>query len=382
MALALPRSGEPKVSFLVIARGKPEPMRRSLQAIAAAAKDVPSEVVIVLNAAEAEVVAIAREEVDGARLVESEVSLGFAGGLNLAREVAGGHFLAIVHDDAQIAADWLRVLLSRMDAEPGLGAVGGRVLDPEGKVQTTGVLLCRDGLPIPLNEEFVPGLDLGAPRYVDFVSCSSALIRAGSWDAFGGADERFFPSFYVDSDIGMAIWETGAAVAYEPAAVSLHAREHRDYPGPLRYVNLRNMERFAEKWRQQLAGHAPPEIGPGRSGCSPARVLHEVERGQERADAALAGGEPRLGSPPARRNVAERVRREQAHLAAAAEMWSGYAAELERERDRLLAERDAAVTELMRISPQYEKRPRTRLRSRLARRATISRDEGDPRDDA
>ena len=75
----------------------------------------------------------------------------------------------------------------------------------------------RDGMTEPLGRgEPADTPAHGARRRVDYCGSNSLLVRATTWDAVGGLDERFFPANYVDVDLGMKIRERGQVVLCEP----------------------------------------------------------------------------------------------------------------------------------------------------------------------
>ena len=59
-------------------------------------------------------------------------------------------------------------------------------------------------------------------RYVDYVSANGLLVDRQAWDAVGGLDERYFPAYYEDVDLCLALWDHGYRVAYEPRARLRH----------------------------------------------------------------------------------------------------------------------------------------------------------------
>ncbi|MBK5115559.1 MAG: glycosyltransferase [Thermoleophilia bacterium] len=127
------------VSIVVTVMRDVARLRRCLDAIAAAAAGIEHEVVLVLSGADDEVLAFGREGDHGARVVGSQVNLGFAGALNLGRRHAFGRYLAIVQDDARVGEGWPSGLLKALEAHPGPGLAGARVVSPERAVDFAGL---------------------------------------------------------------------------------------------------------------------------------------------------------------------------------------------------------------------------------------------------
>jgi hypothetical protein len=73
----------------------------------------------------------------------------------------------------------------------------------------------------------------------------------------GGLDERFYPVYYVDVDLAMALRQRGWVVLYQPGS---RIRHHRGASGSLElraFISERNRRRFLEKWSAALEEHEP-----------------------------------------------------------------------------------------------------------------------------
>jgi GT2 family glycosyltransferase len=215
--------------------------------------DVPYEVVIVLNGSPDDVARFVREQVSGANVVESRVNRGVAGGYNLGRAAARGEYIVLLHEDTEVRPGWLEALVRAADETPTAGAVGGRALNSDGSLQSAGAIIHADGT----SEERQD--DVPSRRQVDYSSSNSLLVRASTWDAVGGLDERFFPAYHIDVDLGMKIRAHGQHVLYEPAAVVVHHRSGIARQGGFRaFAGRRNLARFVAKWHEGTLGEPTP----------------------------------------------------------------------------------------------------------------------------
>jgi GT2 family glycosyltransferase len=281
-SLTLPAPTAPRVSILIPAAARPELLYACLRSLALhGPRRIPFETLVVLNAPSSAAEALLRETVGGVRIVASPVNLGLAGAGNRGRALARGEYLVVLHDDAEIEPGWLEALVAAAEAHPEAGAVGGKVLHPDGSLQNAGMILWRDATTAPPWVGPVPPPSaFDQPRAVDYCGTSSLLVRADTWDAVGGLDERFFPAYYVDVDLAMAIRRRGQVVWYEPRSVIRH---HRGASGELRFrlfVTQRNRRLFLEKWEGALAEHEPREED---SAAAIGRALARAEDGAERA---------------------------------------------------------------------------------------------------
>jgi GT2 family glycosyltransferase len=172
--------------------------------------------------------------------------------------------------------------------------VGGKVLFPDGRLQNAGMILWRDGTTSQPWIETPEPSAFDTLRAVDYCGTSSLLVRASAWDAAGGLDERFYPVYYVDVDLAMAIRRQGRVVLYQPRS---RIRHHQGASGDLSFrwfVTHRNRRLFLEKWGSALAAHEPPEKG------SAAAIERAVARAEAFAERARRDGPPSSVLPPAR----------------------------------------------------------------------------------
>ncbi len=251
----IPSADQPRVSVIVLAWRHEDLLRECLASIVAAGgHSVPYEVVIVLNGASPAVVRLVEHEIVGATIVRSRVNRGFAGGCNLARRHARGEFLLLVNDDIEVDPGWMEGLVQTLDDHPDAGAVGSRVLSADGlTLQEAGSLLSANGSPL--------GVGRGVPesehrymslRTVPYCSGCSLLVRASSWDAVGGLDERYFPAYFEDVDLCLSLRQIGQRVLYQPIS---RVRHHESASLDDAYRNFafhRAKAAFVEKWQLVL----------------------------------------------------------------------------------------------------------------------------------
>jgi GT2 family glycosyltransferase len=261
--ITLPTSADPRVSVLVLSRQDPAMLGRCLASIAAstAAGGTPYELLLVLNGAAPDVAPFVQRGLRGARVVDSSVNLGFGGGNIYAASLARGEYLLLLNDDTEVTSGWLDALVATLDGHPEAGAVGSRILFPDGRLQEAGSLVFRDGSTTPVGRFDPPGTWL-ARRRTDYVSFCSTLIRRTAWEAVGGLDPAYFPAYYEDVDFCLALRDRGLAVLYEPASVVRHMESQSTGWHFKEFLFRRNHKRLTAKWAPALARQlAPPADG-------------------------------------------------------------------------------------------------------------------------
>jgi GT2 family glycosyltransferase len=267
--IVLPGAAEPEVSIVVLLDGSAAMAERCLRAIGAADdRSIACETVLVLNRPGPELEALVRDGTTGARLIVTRANAGAAVGWNLALDVARGARVAVLHEDAEPDAGWLRPLVAAL-AEHGAGVVGSRLFYGDGRLQSCGWVLCSDGTPLMLDEASAPEAAAAhEPTMADMVSGAAMLIDRDVLRAAGGFDERFHPAVYSDVDICIAAWRQGRPVLSVPTSTARHeagALDRREDPvltGPgLRwFLYARNRDRFLAKWGATVRARVAPPV--------------------------------------------------------------------------------------------------------------------------
>ena len=251
--ITLPSVESPRASVLILAWRNVSSLARCLTSLQKHLPAATAEVIIVLNGASHDVVQFVRVNVRGGRVVHSDVNLGFAGGCNSAAAAARGDYLVLLNDDAEIERGWLEALIDAADAHPRAGAIGSRILFPDGTLQEAGCVIWRTGATTAVGRYAASDAEAFAtPRFVDYCSGCSLLIRRDLWQSLGGMDERYFPAYYEDVDVCLAMRAAGWRVLYQPASVVRHVESASSDAEFKRFLVRRNRERFVEKWGRAL----------------------------------------------------------------------------------------------------------------------------------
>lgn len=199
-------------------------------------------------------------------LVVNRENLGFSAGCNQAASVARAPILVFLNDDSTVAEGCLAALIRVVSDDPAVGAVGSRIMSVDGSLQEAGSVLWRDGSAAHVGEGLPPGSDAYLePRDVDYASANGLLVTRSAWDVVGGFDERYFPAYFEDVDLCLALAAHGLRIRYEPEARVIHrgsqstTRLYRDF------LLSRNQKRLVEKWGQaldQFEPRPPKDSGP------------------------------------------------------------------------------------------------------------------------
>ncbi len=146
---------------------------------------------------------------------------------NHAVREARGHFVVLLNNDVDvISSGWLEEMVSHA-LRPEVGAVGAKLLYPDGRVQHAGVFLGIGGLAGHLHQ-LIDRADPGAfgrailTATVSAVTGACLAIRKSVYEEVGGLDEVNLAVAYNDVDLWLKIIETGYRNVWTPNAELCH----------------------------------------------------------------------------------------------------------------------------------------------------------------
>ena len=231
--------------------------------LADASAGVP-EVVVVDNSSRDGSVAQVRATWPSVQVVTPTRNLGYAAGANAGIACTQAAVVAVCNPDLVQAVGTSAAVLERFDREPGIGAIGPRVVDVHGAiypsaraqpsiVDAVGHAVLGAWWP---NNSFTRryhqrDADTGVARDVDWVSGASMWLRRDALDSVGGWDEAYF-MYVEDVDLCWRLRRAGWRVVYEPRGLVTHVQGASTAHRPLRMIveHHRSWYRFADRrWR-------------------------------------------------------------------------------------------------------------------------------------
>ncbi|MEO6049792.1 MAG: glycosyltransferase [Pyrinomonadaceae bacterium] len=215
-----------------------------------------TEIIVVDNASTDETHEMLAFLGDAVKVVSNKINLGFVDGCNSGVEAATGKYLVFLNNDTLVLANWLDNLVSTIENDETVGAVGSMLIYPDGQIQEAGGIVWRNGNALHYGR-------LGHPddsrfnyaREVDYCSGASLLVRKDMFDKLGGFDTRFAPAYYEDTDLCMGIRTLGYKVIYQPTSRVIHFEGisyGTDVGVGLKRFQKINHPKFCQKWRDVL----------------------------------------------------------------------------------------------------------------------------------
>lgn len=242
-------------SIVVPAFNKAGLTRNCLRTLHETLAQLPDGEVIVIDNASSDDTPQMLAEFPWVRAVRNERNTGFAAANNQGARLARGEFLVLLNNDTEPHPGWLQAMLAAA-RQPNVGAVGARLLFPDGTIQHAGVAVRadRNGLTgfLPFHVQYgVGGSHPSVMQRDDFqvVTGACLLTPRELYLSSGGLDETFWNG-YEDVDYCFRLRALGMRVVYEPGAVLTHFESQS---GPQRFRKVGwNVAALAHRWNGKV----------------------------------------------------------------------------------------------------------------------------------
>ena len=234
----------PLVSVIVPTRNRLSLLRTCIEGVGRTA--YPKVELIVVNNDSDDPATLAYFEAlksDGVKVLDVAGAFNFSAMNNLAAKHAKGELLCFLNNDVEVIdGDWLS-LLALQAIKKDIGAVGARLLYPDGSVQHAGVVTGVGGGAghahrYQRDEETGYFLRDRLPQRVSAVTAACLLVAKDKFLDVGGFNEKDFPVAFNDVDLCLKLNARGWQSFYEPRAILIHhesksrgsdsAKENRD----------------------------------------------------------------------------------------------------------------------------------------------------------
>jgi GT2 family glycosyltransferase len=230
------------------------------------------------------------------QIIRNKINSGFIDACNRGAAEATADVIIFLNNDTIPLPGWLPPLLRLLRDQKDCGAVGGKLLFPNGRMQEAGGIVFRDGTGANFGKWDDPEDPLfNYVREVDY--CSGALLA--TWRSLflelGGLDTLYRPMYYDDSDFCFRVRAKGLKVYYQPASAIIHIEggssgtdENQSYK---RYQGI-NRGKFIEKWA--LAMKRQP-VNPQRIDRASLHRMAIREEYDEQSEGRINGRKTRQG---------------------------------------------------------------------------------------
>src|SRR5262245_50528304 len=237
------------VSVVVVNYNTAHLLDRMFAALDQARGTLRFQVIVVDNASRDDSVHILRTRHPSVELIENPTNVGFGRANNQALPRARGRYLLLLNTDAFVAPDTLTKTVAFMDAHPGCGVLGVKLVGHDGMLQPScryfptpwNVFAASNTVGIWMWRRFFPGTrlvddmswDHASVRECDWVPGSYYLVRREVIDRIGLFDPRYF-LYFEEVDHCRRVRQAGWSVVYYPHTQVLHVGgESAESEGPL-----------------------------------------------------------------------------------------------------------------------------------------------------
>lgn len=263
--------GEPLISIIISFRDHLELLKACLDSIFAKTSWSNYEILLVNNGSELLQTREYMREIEHCprvRLLHYDAPFNYSAIHNFAYPQAAGEYLVLLNADTVIIEpDWLQNMLEHAQ-RPEVGAVGAKLLYPNGTVQHAGVVVGVGGAAnhafchFRREEHGYFGL-LNVVRQYSAVTAACLMIRKSVYDQVDGMDEENLAVSFNDVDLCLRLWEKGYRVIYTPYAEIFH------HESVIRGRNVNFNEEYYLRNRhqwiyQQGDGHYNPNLSGER----------------------------------------------------------------------------------------------------------------------
>ena len=184
------------------------------------------DVIVVDNNSQDGTVAIVSSKFPQVKIIASKENLGYASGNNLGMQTAidlGCDFFFLVNNDTRLSTDCVSALVTTLDNNPSVGAVGpmvhtfeglGRISSAGGKIDWRYASATNVGAGETDNDQYLA-------RPVDFINGCGFMVTRKAVDQAGMLDPKYF-MYWEETDWSMRIRQAGFQIFFEPKAQMEH----------------------------------------------------------------------------------------------------------------------------------------------------------------
>ncbi len=267
------RQALPSLTVIVPTRNRADLLSVCLEGLAATQYPAWDTIVVDNGSDELDALALL-SHIDGrsCRVLRHAGPFNFSAINNRAVVEAQGSMICMLNNDIEITQrDWLAILATQA-GRSDVGAVGPRLLYPNGRIQHAGVVLGIGGGAAHAHRLLDPDEEgyfwrHALPQFVSAVTAACLVVSRQRFLDVAGLDEEAFPVAFNDVDLCMKLNARGWQSLYEPRATLVHHESvsrgfDRDTIGAARLAG--ELAELKTRWGtdREIDGFHHPELSP------------------------------------------------------------------------------------------------------------------------
>lgn len=216
------------LSVIIITYKERDLLKKCLESVFASKTDFSFEVIVTDNGSSDGSVEMVKKYFPQVKVLDNQKNLGFSKGNNVAIKQATGNLILLLNADTQVKPDTLDLSVKYMHTHPKVGALGAKVMLPNGELDKA----CRRKFPNPANSflrlfglkkysDYNITTPIDQEVEVDAIMGAYFLVRKSVVDQVGPLDEEFF-MYGEDLDWCWRIKSAGYKIMYFPKAEITH----------------------------------------------------------------------------------------------------------------------------------------------------------------
>lgn len=221
----------PSTAVIIVSWNTRELLSACLRSLLASDASGKIDIVVVDNASSDGSPEMVAERFPSVQLIANAENRGFAAATNQGIAATHGRLVLLLNSDTQVMPDAIDELAAALESDPALGAVGARLVDPDGRLQPScsrAPTAWREAVHVLRLARVAGGLEYPAatwrsiePVDVDVIQGACMMVRREVIDAAGGLDEGYF-MYSEETEWCERIRAAGWRLAWVPAASVVH----------------------------------------------------------------------------------------------------------------------------------------------------------------
>ena len=201
-------------------------------------------------------------KIKGVKFIFNDDNRHFLLAANQGSKIAQGEYLLFLNNDAQILGDSIHQAVKTINAQSDIGAVGGKIILPDGTLQEAGSIIWQDGSCLGYGRGDSPELPAYMfQREVDYCSGAFLLTPRQLFTELGCFDDIYQPAYYEETDYCVKLHKAGKKIIYDPQVAILHY-EFASSDNSEQAIDLqqKNQKTFIEQHRIWLQSQYPADL--------------------------------------------------------------------------------------------------------------------------